>query len=107
MKTMSRLLATAVFAVALPLSASAQTGTATPTPAGAAKLEVGKWMGTVVPPNGDAIDLEFNVSMASDTLKIELSIPVASLTTPLTNIKLEEKNISFEFDAGGTQVTWA
>jgi hypothetical protein len=65
------------------------------------KLEVGKWTGTITPPSNEAIDIEFNVTMAADTMKIELSIPVVGVTTPLTGIKLEEKKISFDFDAGG------
>jgi hypothetical protein len=116
MKTTPRLLAAAIFAIALPISASGQETPPppppTPPPAAPAapaapgmKLEVGKWTGAVTPPGSEAIDIEFNVTVVSDTMKIELSIPQVGMTAPLTAIKLEEKAISFDFDAGGTPVT--
>ena len=102
MKTPTRVLAAAIFALALPLSASAQTATAAPA---AAKLEVGKWTGTVTPPSGEVMELEFNVTNVSDTTKIDLTIAAMSYTTPLVGIKLEDKKLSFSFLAGDTDVT--
>lgn len=105
MKTTSRLLAAAFFAFALPMAASAQTAAApAPTVTPDAKLAVGKWTGSVAPPNGDALELEFNVTAPNDSTKIDLTITAMSMTMPLTNIKLDGTKLSFSFLAGDTDV---
>lgn len=105
MKTTTRLLAAAIFALALPVAATAQTPTpATPAPASTAKLEVGKWTGTVAPPNMDPLDLEFVVTMAADTMKVEMTIVAMGMITPLTSIKLEGPKLEFGFLAGDADV---
>jgi hypothetical protein len=102
MKKMSRILAAATFALALPLALSAQT----PTPAAPAseKLEVGKWTGSVTPPGGQPLALVFDVTAPGDTMKIDLLITDMGATFPLTAIKLEGKKLTFGFLAGDTDV---
>lgn len=106
MKTNTRLLAAAVFALALPMTASAQTPTpaAPAAPASAVKLEVGKWTGTVAPPSMDALELEFAVKMDGDTMKIDLTIVAMGMTMPLTGIKMEGPKLEFGFLAGDSDV---
>ncbi|MEO5510115.1 MAG: hypothetical protein ABIV28_09215 [Longimicrobiales bacterium] len=103
MKTMSRTLMAAAFALALPIGLSAQT-----TPAASAeKLEVGKWTGTVTPPEGTTINLTFDVTVPNDSMKIDMTLTEMSASAALTDIKLEGKKLSFAFTIFDTHVTCA
>jgi hypothetical protein len=100
MKNTSRILTAAMFALALPLGLSAQVTDVPATPPATAKLEIGKWTGTVAPPGGQELALTIEVKMAGDTMKAELVIPDVQMTMALSNIKLEGKKLSFSFQAG-------
>jgi hypothetical protein len=115
MKTSTRLLSAAIFALALPVAAAAQTPTPAPaTPAAPAsptaaaspvKLEVGKWTGSVTPPGNDAMDIEFAVAAAGDTMKIDMTILAMGEAIPLSDVKVEATKVSFGFNVQGTAVT--
>ncbi len=102
MKNMTRVMAAAMFALALPIGLSAQAPTAPAAPA--AKLEVGKWSGTVTPPNGQALALVFDVTAPGDSMKMDLTISDMGVTFPVTAIKLDGKKLSFSFLAMDTDV---
>jgi hypothetical protein len=118
MKTISRLVAGAVLAAALPMYAAAQSPTPDPTPAPApapapadapvtpdAKLQPGQWTGTVTPPDGGLFDLVFAVAQVGDSVKIDLSISEMAVTFPLSDIRLQGTSLSFRFLAEDDDIT--
>lgn len=87
-----RAIAVAVAAV-LTVSASAAAQQAAP------KLETGKWTGKVTPPDGEAVDVTYDVAYAGDTLKITINA-AAHGTFNTTDVKLEGSKLSFKFRPG-------
>ena len=90
-RVLTVLLAAAAFA--LPAAASAQ------------KLETGKWKVAVTTPNGDAVDVAFDVSEANGVMKGVLSAPILPSAIDVTNLKLEGRTLSFTFETDGTAIT--
>ena len=88
-----RILAAALFALALPLAASAQS-------AAPAKLAVGTWTGSVTPPNEpEPQNITFEVSYKADTLAITL-VAGDHGSFPLNDIQVTDSKISFSFTPG-------
>ena len=65
----------------------------------AAKLETGKWTGIVTPPDGNAVNVTYDVTYAADTLKITI-IANEHGTFQATESKLEGTKLSFKFRPG-------
>src|SRR5687767_5845449 len=54
----------------------------------ALKLEIGKWSGIVTPPDGNAVNVIYDVAYAGDTLRITINADSHG-TFPVTEAKLE------------------
>jgi len=66
------------------------------------KLEAGVWTGTVFTPDGDVIDLSYDVSYADDALSIELILPadLGEGNVMAENPMHEADTIVFTLDVG-------
>src|SRR5688572_14095734 len=62
----------------------------------AAKLEVGKWSGKVTPPDGNTVDVNYDVTYAADTLRITI-VAGTHGTFPVYEAKLDGTKLSFKF----------
>jgi hypothetical protein len=94
MRLMSRVLAAATaILLALPLAASAQTT------AGAPTLVSGKWTGTVTPPDGQLVEVMFDVATLNDTLQITIDAGQHG-QFKAEEIKLDSASLSFSFTPG-------
>jgi hypothetical protein len=87
-----RAFAVAVAAV-ITFSASAAAQEAAP------KLETGKWTGKVTPPDGETVNVTYDVAYAGDTLKITINA-ASHGTFQTTETKLEGTKLSFKFRPG-------
>jgi hypothetical protein len=87
-----RAFAVAVAAV-ITFSASAAAQEAAP------KLEAGKWTGKVTPPDGETVNVTYDVAYAGDTLKITINA-ASHGTFQTTETKLEGTKLSFKFRPG-------
>ncbi len=63
------------------------------------KLEVGEWTGQVTPPDGQTVNVIYDVTYAGDTLKISIRAGEHG-TFEATDIKLEASKLSFKFSPG-------
>ena len=95
MRSFKAVLAIAAISVALPAMASAQT---TPAPA-AAKLDVGKGTGTVTTPDGQTVDVSYDVTMKSDTTLLTINAGQFG-SFPAGDLKVEPAKLSFSFTPG-------
>jgi hypothetical protein len=87
------LVAICAIALAVPALAAAQQ------PAAPVKLDVGRWGGTVVTPDGQVVDVTYDVAMNHDTLGITINAGDHG-TFAVSNIKLEAGKLSFTFTPG-------
>ena len=85
---------TAVALLAISSAASAQQ-------AAVPKLEVGEWTGQVTPPDGQTVNVIYDVAYAGDTLKITIKAAEHG-TFETTDVKLEADKLSFKFSPGIT-----
>ena len=91
MKSVRNALAVAVAALLLPHAAHAQ------------KLEVGKWTGTVTPPNQGPMEVTYDVTMSGDTLSVILNAaPHGSFK--FNNITIADGKMTFSWSPGDANV---
>ena len=90
-----RILAIALFAIALPMTATAQD-------APPAKLVTGTWTGVVTPPDG-SVEVTYEVSYKGDTLTIVLTAGGHGIFT-LNDVEHTATKLSFTFTPGPTVV---
>lgn len=66
------------------------------------RLEAGLWTGTVIDPNGEVYDIQYDVSYADDALVIDLIPPpeAGMSTVPTSDPMLEGGTLVFTFDIG-------
>lgn len=88
-----KLMAVAIALFTLTASANAQQ------PQPAKKLDVGQWTGKVTPPDGQVVDVTFDVTYAGDTLQIKLNASQHGEFTT-TEAKFDGTKISFKFRPG-------
>jgi hypothetical protein len=77
-------------ALAMPLTASAQ------------KLAVGRWTGTIAPPDNDALNAIFDVHLSGDTTKITLMADGHALEA--ADVTIEAKRLLFTFSPGNNTI---
>jgi hypothetical protein len=81
-------------AALLTFSASASAQQAAP-----AKLQIGAWSGKVTQPDGQSVDVKYDISYAGDTLKIKINAAEhGSFDT--WDAKVEADKLSFKFRPG-------
>lgn len=64
-----------------------------------AKMEVGEWTGQVTPPDGQTVNVLYDVAYAGDTLKITIRAAEHG-TFETTDVKLEADKLTFKFSPG-------
>jgi hypothetical protein len=70
-----------------------------PAAVAAQKLEAGQWTGTVTPPNGQALQVTFDVAANGDSTTITMNAgPMGA--QPLADIKILADRITFTFTPG-------
>lgn len=62
-------------------------------------LKAGTWTGQITPPDGQTLDITYEVSTANDSLKISMIVPERG-TFPFEDITLEDGVLSFFWEAG-------
>jgi len=68
-------------------------------PAAAQELQSGTWTGFVLPPNGEEMEVTFEVTSTADSLAIQLMAgPMGSFN--LDNIELTSDELAFTFSPG-------
>lgn len=85
----SPMLAIAAVALIMPAAAAAQN----------AKLEVGKWTGTVTTPGGDVVNVVVDVTNTNDTTRLSLNAGEHG-TFDARNFKFDGATLSFVFTPG-------
>ncbi|MDX1392923.1 MAG: hypothetical protein R3195_00975 [Gemmatimonadota bacterium] len=66
------------------------------------ELEAGMWTGTVIDPNGEVFDLQYDVSYVDDALVIDLIPPpeAGMSTVPTSEPMVDGGTLVFTFDIG-------
>jgi len=62
-------------------------------------LEAGTWTGKITPPDGQTLDITYEVAVANDSLRISMVIPEMG-TFPFEDIRLEEDVLTFFWEPG-------
>lgn len=94
MRFFKAVLAVSTVAVALPALASAQTAAAAP-----AKIDIGHWTGTVTTPDGQTVEVSYEVTAKSDTTLITINAGQFG-SFPAAGLKIEAAKITFSFTPG-------
>jgi hypothetical protein len=89
MRSLHRILIGAA-TLALPASLAAQ------------KLTVGKWTGTITPPDNNLLVATFDVHMSGDTTKLTISADGRAIEA--LNVKVEAKRLLFSISPGGDTI---
>ena len=89
-----------IFALAIaPITAAAQQPATPAQPAAAPQLAAGTWTGVITPPDGQAVDVTYDVTVKNDTLAISINAAQYG-TFPAQQIKNEVDKLSFTFSPG-------
>jgi hypothetical protein len=74
---------------------------ATPSTVFGQKIQAGTWTGTITPPNSNAVEVTFEVTVAGDSTKITAKgTPRGDL--PFANVHVAADRVTFDFNAGET-----
>jgi hypothetical protein len=99
MRISIKALAVGLFIALTPALASAQAPAAAP--ASAVKLEAGTWTGQVTTPNGQTVDVTYDVAVKNDTVTVTINAGQFG-SFPAQALKFEADKFSFNFTPGPT-----